>query len=125
VSADQPVSPLDEVLLSVWRQSLVDSAKHVTVAAQTYPIRLTAKRRLAQVDFEFEGAPYRGLEQNPETASRWAQLARKGAKVMQFLSNGRYFAVVADGKLTHYSRRTSHSGGGYAGSGGGRGESHH
>ena len=36
----------------------------------------------------------RGLEQNPETASRWAQLARQGKKVMQFLQGRRYIAVV-------------------------------
>jgi len=29
-------------------------------------------------------------------------MARKGAKVMQFLAGGRYLAVVADGKITHY-----------------------
>jgi hypothetical protein len=43
----------------------------------------------------------RGLEQNLQTASRRAQLAHKGAKVMQFLSEGRYLAAVADGKVTH------------------------
>jgi hypothetical protein len=100
-------SRLDEIFLSVWHQALVDGAKQISVAGQSYPVRRTAKRRLAQVDFEFEGASYRGLEQNPETTSRWAQLARQGAKVMQFLSNGRYLAAIADGKLTHYSRRSS------------------
>jgi len=105
--SDRAPCPLDEIFLSVWRQALVDRAKQVTIAGQTYPVRCTAKRRLAQIDFASEGADYRGLEQNPETASRWAQLARKGAKVMQFLSGGRYLAVVADGKLTHYSRRSS------------------
>ena len=105
--SDPSASLLDEVFLSVWQQALVDRAKQVTIAGQFYPVRRTAKRRLAQVDFEFDGAPYRGLEQNPETTSRWAQLARKGAKVMQFLSNGRYLAAVTDGKLTHYSHRSS------------------
>jgi len=41
-------------------------------------------------------------EQNPETKSRWAQLAREGKKVMQFLSGGRYVANVVDGKATVY-----------------------
>jgi len=105
--SDRVPSPLDEIFLSIWRQALIDRANRVTIADQTYPVRRTAKRRLAQIDFAFEGADYRGLEQNPETTSRWAQLARQGAQVMQFLSNGRYLAVVADGKLTHYSRRSS------------------
>jgi hypothetical protein len=76
----------------------------VTLNGETYPVRKTPKHRLAQVDFEFAGQRLRGLEQNPQTASRWAQMARKGAKVMQFLSGGRYIAAVADGKITHYGR---------------------
>jgi hypothetical protein len=60
------------------------------------------KRRLRQVDFVFEGKEIRGLEQNPQTKSRWAQLARSGKKVMQFLSEGRYMANVVDGKVTYY-----------------------
>ncbi|MGB7284032.1 MAG: hypothetical protein WBE13_17335, partial [Candidatus Acidiferrum sp.] len=87
-------SALDEAILSVWRQTLVDGSKQVTLGDQTYPIRRTAKRALAQVDFEVGGIPYRALEQNPQTKSRWAQLARKGSKVMQFLSAGLYIAVV-------------------------------
>jgi hypothetical protein len=94
---------LDEAMVSVWRQALLEKAKTVRLGEETYPVRRTAKRALAQVDFDWEGQPLRGLEQNPETKSRWAQLARKGAKVMQFLSAGRYVAVVTDGKITHYS----------------------
>ncbi len=44
----------------------------------------------------------RGIEQNPKTESRWAQLARAGHKVMQFLSAGRYIGNVVDGKVTIY-----------------------
>jgi hypothetical protein len=93
---------LDDVLLSVWRQTLVNQVRNVTLNDTTYPVRRTAKHRLAQIDFEFAGERLRGLEQNPQTASRWAQMARKGAKVMQFLSAGQYVAAVADGKITHY-----------------------
>jgi len=74
----------------------------VTLETETFPVHRTPKHGFAQVDFEFGGERLRGLEQNPHTASRWAQMARKGAKVMQFLSAGRYLAVVADGKITHY-----------------------
>ena len=99
----------DETVLSIWRQALVDSAKSVTLGGDRYPVRRTAKHKLAQVDFEFDGTPIRGLEQNPQTKSRWAQLARKGSKVMQFLSRGRYVAVVYDGKITHYGEKHSQS----------------
>jgi hypothetical protein len=90
-------------MLAVWRQALVDKAKTIRLGDETHSVRRTAKRGLAQVDFTWEGQVLRGLEQNPQTQSRWAQMARKGAKVMQFLSGGRYLAVVADGKITHYS----------------------
>ena len=89
-------------LLSVWKQTLVEELPRVTLDGGTYPVRRTAKHKLAQVDFDLAGEAFRGLEQNPKTASRWAQLARKGAKVMQFLAAGKYLAVVADGKITHY-----------------------
>jgi hypothetical protein len=50
-----------------------------------------------------DGVEFRGLEQNPQTKSRGAKMAREGAKVMQFLRAGRYVGVVADGVLKHYS----------------------
>jgi hypothetical protein len=96
---------LDEALLSVWRQALVERKKRVVVGDDSYPVQSTAKRRLAQVDFEFAGQRIRGLEQNPATASRWAELARKGAKVMQFLIGGRYIAAVSDSKITHFGKK--------------------
>jgi len=65
-------------------------------------VRETPRKRLREVDFVFEGQRLRGLEQNPKTESRWAQLARAGHKVMQFLSAGRYIGNVVDGKVTIY-----------------------
>jgi len=59
------------------------------------------------VDFVFEGNEIRGLEQNPQTKSRWAQVAQSGKKVMQFLSEGRYVANVVDGKVTFYGATRS------------------
>ena len=56
------------------------------------------------VDFTYDGNEIRGLEQNPRTKSRWAQLAHSGKKVMQFLSEGHYVANVVDGKVILYGR---------------------
>jgi len=56
----------------------------------------------------FEGENSRGLEQNPDTKSRWAQMARSGKKVMQFLSGGRYVANVVDGQVTLYGKDSLH-----------------
>jgi hypothetical protein len=96
-------SALDEALIEVWRQALVERSTSVRVAGESFPVHKTVSKRLLEIDFNFEGRPYRAIEQNPNTKSRWAQLARKGAKVMQFLDGGKYLAVVVDGKLTHYS----------------------
>jgi hypothetical protein len=89
-------------LVSVWRQTLVDGAKYVQIGDEQYPVRETSRRRLKQVDFLFSGHELRGLEQNPDTKSRWAKMAREGKKVMQFLEGGRYVAVVVDGKMKAY-----------------------
>ncbi len=96
---------LEQVLIDVWRQVLVENANIVELGGEHYPVRQTPKRHLRQVDFVFEQNKIRGLEQNPETKSRWAQMTRSGKKVMQFLTEGRYVANVADGKMTLYSRR--------------------
>ena len=95
---------LEETLISVWKQVLVDDGKTVMLEDRSSPIRRTSRSRLREVDFEFEGHELRGLEQNPETASRWAQLARQGKKVMQFLQQRRYVAVVVDGKVEFYGK---------------------
>ena len=95
----------DQALIEVWRQALVENAKVVDVGTDRFPVKGTPKRGLRQVDFVFEGNEIRGLEQNPQTKSRWAQMARSGKKVMQFLSEGRYAANVVDGKVTLYAGR--------------------
>ncbi len=96
----------EKALIEVWRQAFVENAKRVKLGADGFPVRRTPKRGLRQVDFVFEGNEIRGLEQNPQTKSRWAQLARSGKKVMQFLSEGHYVANVVDGKVTFYGGRT-------------------
>ena len=61
------------------------------------------------MDFLFDGKEIRGLEQNPRTKSRCAQMARAGKKVMQFLSEARYVANVVEGKVTFYGSRARNS----------------
>src|SRR5205085_10705102 len=97
---------LEETLISVWQQALVENARSVKLENRTFLVRRTSRSRLREVDFQFEGHELRGLEQNLETASRWAQLARKGKKVMQFLQQRRYIAVVVNGKVQFYGKPT-------------------
>ncbi len=105
---------LAEALVAVWRQAMVENAKVLQLEGKGYPVRRTARRNLREVDFSFNGQEIRGLEQNPQTQSRWAQLAQAGQKVMQFLVEGRYIGNVANGKVTLYtggagkSRRPTH-----------------
>jgi hypothetical protein len=85
MAATDTSSAIDDAFLSVWRQALLEQKIIMTVDGATFSLRHTAKNGLAQVDFEVNGLEFRGLEQNPQTKSRLAKLARDGAKVMQFL----------------------------------------
>ena len=96
---------IEEVLVSVWRQVLLDDSAVVSIDGDKYRVKQTARKKLRQVDFQLAGRHLRGLEQNPETKSRWAAMARAGKKVMQFLEDGGYVAVVVDGKVHLYPRR--------------------
>ena len=96
---------LEDALVSVWRQSLVENKKGVSLESEDFPVRSTAKRRLKQIDFRFDERDLRGLEQNPDTKSRWAAMSRSGKKVMQFLEGGKYVGVVVDGKAHLYPAR--------------------
>ena len=95
----------EQTLVEVWRQVHAENADAAELGTERYPVRRTTKRGLRQVDFVFGGNEIRGLGQNPDTKSRWAQMARSGKNVMQFLSEGRYVANVVDGKVTLYGRR--------------------
>ena len=96
---------LEDALVEVWRQALVEENAEVELNGLSFPVKRTAKKNLRQVDFRVGEEGVRGIEQNPKTASRWAQLARKGHKVMQFLAQGRYFANIVDGKLMLYGKK--------------------
>ena len=94
----------EQTLVEVWHQTLVEGVNAVEIGKERYTVRRTPKRGLRQVDFAFDGNEIRGLEQNPDTKSRWGQMARAGKKVMQFLSEGRYVANVVDGKVNLYGK---------------------
>ena len=97
---------LEDAMVAVWPGALVEDKAEVELDGQRFRVRTTPKKCLREIDFVFEGQTLRGLEQNPKTESRWAQLAREGHKVMQFLDAGRYVGNVVDGKVTLYGRKT-------------------
>ena len=93
---------LGETLIEVWRQVLVEERPRVELGGKSYPVTTTRAKKLRTVSFEY--APYGidGIEQNPETGSRWALLAREGKRVMQFTFGRRYVANVSEGELVRY-----------------------
>jgi hypothetical protein len=93
---------LGETLVEVWRQALVQEAARVEIAGERYRVSITSRNRLRTVTFNCGEHTFDGIEQNPQTQSRWAKLAREGKRVMQFRCAGRYVGVVVEGKLTRY-----------------------
>lgn len=102
-----PAPDFDEILKTVWRQTLAENADVVELGAEHYPVTRSKAKGLRQVTLAYDENTIIGIEQNPKTKSRWARMARAGKKFMQFIQDGRYAAVVADGKLTMYGKRTS------------------
>jgi hypothetical protein len=88
----------------VYRKTEISAATHYLWKRQYSGVDVSGSGELRQVDFQFDDKEVRGLEQNPDTKSRWAARAREGKKVMQFLVEGRYVANVTDGKVNFYSR---------------------
>jgi hypothetical protein len=93
---------LAETLIEVWRQVLVEGVARAELAGDCYRVSPTSRNKLRAVSFTVGRNSFDGIEQNPDTQSRWARLAREGQRVMQFRCAGRYVAVVAEGKLTRY-----------------------
>jgi hypothetical protein len=96
---------LPDVLLDVWSQVLLHDSKVVKLGTEKFPVSVSKTKRLRQVEFIFEGKTIIGIQQNPDTKSNWAKMAREGIKVMQFIDEGRYIAVVAAGKVTLYGTK--------------------
>jgi hypothetical protein len=100
------MTDLSDILIDVWNQVLVRDSKFGRIGSETFPVIRSKKKRFRQVYFVFGEMSITGLEQNPETKSNWAKMAREGIKVMQFIHDRKYMAVVAAGKVTLYGKRT-------------------
>lgn len=93
---------LGDTLVEVWRQVFVGERPWIELEGRQYRVGATRSKRLRQVDFDYESLPLSGIEQNPDTSSNWAALAREGKRVMQFTYQHRYVANVCEGKLLRY-----------------------
>ena len=93
---------LEEALITVWRHVMVEGKPRVELEGRSYPVKPTRAKKLRSVEFRFDPYLILGIEQNPQTSSRWALLARQGKRIMQFSAKGRYVANVCEGKLLRY-----------------------
>ena len=93
---------LSDVLVSVWRQIFVEGLADVTVGRRRASVGFTKTKHLRTVEVVYRRIRLFGIEQNPQTSSRWAKLARQGRRIMQFSAGGRYVANVCDGVLRRY-----------------------
>ncbi|MBZ5514524.1 MAG: hypothetical protein LAN62_06725 [Acidobacteriia bacterium] len=93
---------LADALISVWQQVLAEGMPQVELQGERYVVARTRARKLRTVAFRFGGCPLEGIEQNPQTDSRWAELARQGKRIMQFSINRHYIANVCEGQLFRY-----------------------
>jgi len=95
---------LEGTMFLLWKQAFGWWCKRRDPERRIFPNPRTSACQLREVDFQFEGQKFRSLEQNPKTASRWAQLARQGKKVMQFLQQRRYIGCCAWSKGAVYGK---------------------
>lgn len=93
---------LAETLMNVWRSVLVEGQTAVDAGGTKSPVKKTRSSRLRIVEFSYRLHRITGIEQNPQTRSRWAELARQGKRIMQFSLRGTYFANVSEGELKAY-----------------------
>jgi hypothetical protein len=98
----RPLMTLAETLVAIWQQAFADEKAVVELPAGAYRVTKTRSKGLRTVRFTYDTYELDGIEQNPETASRWAALAREGKRVMQFSFRGSYVANVCEGKLLRY-----------------------
>jgi serine/threonine-protein kinase len=91
--------PLDrEHMRSIAAQLLASS--QIDIDGHRYRVQIVGAKKLKSAKFVFGGRKYEAIEQNPETASNWADLARQGHRVVHFrdLATKDYLAVVVDGE---------------------------
>jgi hypothetical protein len=67
-------SSFDSTLISGWRQALVEKSEAVKLGTENYLVTRSKAKRLRQVAFEFDGNTILGIEQNPKTNTRRAQV---------------------------------------------------
>ncbi len=96
---------LDTALLQDVATQMM-SGTTVRLRGKILRVGRTSVKHLKAVPFTMNGREYEAIEQNPDKASRWAELARAGHQVVQFkdVATNRFVAVAVDGEVTEYGR---------------------
>jgi serine/threonine-protein kinase len=95
--------PADVVLDGSHMRSIAAQlleSPQVDVDGHRYKVTEVGAMKVKSAKFVLGGRKYEAIEQNPETASHWADLARQGHRVVHFrdLVTKEYLAVVVDGE---------------------------
>jgi hypothetical protein len=74
---------------------------------QKMRVKRIGRGRLRMVQFRLNGRMIEAIEQNPEKSSRWAELARQGHQVVQFidLETHKYVGVSVDEKAREHANK--------------------
>lgn len=73
-----------------------------TILIDEYSIYMDRTSRSGLRLFKIDG--YSFLEQNPETGSKWAKMAREGHQIMWVMKGRRYLAQVRDGEFYDFRK---------------------
>ncbi len=66
---------LGETLLSVWQQALAEGKREIRLESELHRVKETRRKKLRTVRLTYGPYQIDGIEQNPQTSSRWAMLA--------------------------------------------------
>jgi len=95
--------PADAVLDGSHMRSIAAqllTSAQIDVDGHRYKVTEVGAKKVKSAKFVLGDRKYEAIEQNPDTASHWADLAREGHRVVHFrdLVTKEYIAVVVDGE---------------------------
>ena len=85
------VEKLREKALAAY-EGIFNNQESIEIDGYTYHLDTTPRKNLRL--YKIDGYSY--LEQNPETGSNWAKLAKEGHQIMWVLKGRRHLAQVRD-----------------------------
>jgi len=94
-------------LLDVWSQVLLHDCSIVKLGSEQFPVSTSKNKRLRQVEFKSHGKTIIGIEQNPNTKSNWAKMARSGIDKGDAVYRGRTLHRGGCGGKSHAVREAN------------------